>query len=206
MLENYKIILWDFDGVIMDSMPIRSNGFRMVLKGYPESQVNELMDFHRSNGGLSRYVKFRYFFEKIRNESISDEEVQELASSFSQIMLASLINRDLLIQDSVSFIESNWSKYEMHIVSGSDSKELNQICDDLDLSRFFKSIFGSPTPKIQLVESIIKHNNYSKNQIALIGDSINDYEAATTNGIDFIGYNNEDLMALHDKYISRFAK
>jgi len=193
MLEQYKVILWDFDGVIMDSMPIRSNGFGAVLKDYPEEQVKQLMDFHNLNGGLSRYVKFRYFFEKIRGESISEESVQELANSFSDIMLKSLINEDLLIRNSVSFIEDNSEKYEMHIVSGSDGVELNKICEALDLSRYFKTINGSPTPKIELVRKIINNYGYNESTVVLIGDSRNDYDASMENNIDFIGYRNPSL-------------
>lgn len=67
-LEN---IIWDFDGVIVESNHIREKGFRKVLESFPENQVEELLVFHNNNGGLSRYVKFRYFFENIRKEEIS---------------------------------------------------------------------------------------------------------------------------------------
>lgn len=82
-LKNKKNIFWDFDGVLMDSMPVRNKGFELVLKDYPEEQVQELMAFHLKNGGLSRYVKFRYFFEEIRKETISEDEVSIWASKFS---------------------------------------------------------------------------------------------------------------------------
>jgi len=104
MLAKYKVLLWDFDGVIMDSMPVRSLGFSETLKDYPQEQVDELLAYHNRNGGLSRYVKFRYFFETIRKESITDEQVKILSQSFSEIMLAMLMNEKLLIADSVSFI------------------------------------------------------------------------------------------------------
>lgn len=201
-----KVILWDFDGVIMDSMPIRSNGFALVLKSFPEEQVKELMDFHNVNGGLSRYYKFRYFFEAIRNEEITEEQVQELAASFSVIMLDSLINEALLIQDSVSFIKSNWQNYEMHIVSGSDGNELRQICESLDLAKYFKSINGSPTHKNELVRALLEENDYDKSEVVLIGDSKNDFEASMVNGIRFIGYNNVDLKILTNKYITQFSE
>ena len=49
----------------MDSNAVRDRGFKEVLNGYPENEVDALMTFHQDNGGLSRYVKFRYFFEVI---------------------------------------------------------------------------------------------------------------------------------------------
>ena len=133
------VILFDFDGVIIDSMNIREEGFRKVLKDYPENQVNDLIDFHIRNGGLSRYVKFRYFFSEIRKESVKDNIILRLADAFSVIMLKELCRKDLLIKDCVDFIKHNYLTIPMHIVSGSDQKELRIICEALDLSKYFWS-------------------------------------------------------------------
>ena len=74
MLDNFKVILWDFDGVLMNSNSVRDLGFEKVLAGYPVEEVKSLMKYHQANGGLSRYVKFRYFFEEIRKENVSDQQ------------------------------------------------------------------------------------------------------------------------------------
>jgi len=202
-ITDYKVILWDFDGVIMDSMPIRGKGFEEVLKEFPKEQVETLLAFHEHNGGLSRYVKFKYFFEKIRGEVITNEQVLELADRFSKIMLALLIDEKLLIEDSVNFIKNNWMNHEMHIVSGSDGKELNYICQELGLAQYFKSINGSPTPKNELVKNVIASNFYHKSDTVLIGDSINDFEATQVNKISFCGYNCEALRQ-YGNYIDTF--
>ena len=44
------------------------------------------MAFHQKNGGLSRYVKFRYFFEEVVGVDITEEEVNSWAMRFSEIM------------------------------------------------------------------------------------------------------------------------
>ncbi|WP_243835995.1 HAD family hydrolase [Sphingobacterium paludis] len=203
MFKKYKVLLWDFDGVIMDSMPIRDLGFLEVLKEYPQEQVDALIAFHQRNGGLSRYVKFRYFFEHIRGESITDDEVLRLAGKFSEVMLSLLINKDLLIQDSVQFIQDNHQNYAMHVVSGSDGQELNYICEQLGLDKFFRSIHGSPTPKKDLVRQVLLDNGYNPDEVVLIGDSVNDHEAAQHNAIDFTGYNNVHLHGL-GSYVTSF--
>lgn len=204
-LEKYKVILWDFDGVIMDSMPVRDKGFQLVLEHYPNEQVDELMKFHRGNGGLSRYVKFRHFFNTIRNEEISDERIGELAAKFSEVMLDHLLDEKLFIRDSLDFIRDNHQKFEMHIVSGSDGTELNHICRSLSIANYFKSICGSPTPKTQLVQNVLLENRYDKETVTLIGDSINDMDASRSNGIDFWGYNNLALLEKSANYIYKFG-
>ena len=45
MLKKYKIILWDFDGVIMDSNAVRDIGFEKVLDNYPKESIEEFKEF-----------------------------------------------------------------------------------------------------------------------------------------------------------------
>jgi phosphoglycolate phosphatase-like HAD superfamily hydrolase len=202
---NKKNIFWDFDGVIMDSMPVRNRGFELVLKEFPNEQVELLMQFHLKNGGLSRYVKFRHFFEEIRGEKVTEEEIKEWAQKFSEIMKEELVQPALLIEDSLHFIKENYRKYNMHIVSGSDQAELRFLCNELGIAQYFLSIHGSPTAKTELVNQLLLQHNYIKGSCVLIGDSLNDYEAASMNQIDFMGYN---CLALQDKgksYITSFS-
>ena len=109
-MSKMKIIFWDFDGVILNSNKVRDSGFEIVLKDFPKNQVELLLNYHRQNGGLSRYVKFRYFFEVIREEKVSKEKIRTYAQLFSDIMLNQLKNKDLLIKDSLKFIKEKKNK------------------------------------------------------------------------------------------------
>jgi phosphoglycolate phosphatase-like HAD superfamily hydrolase len=193
-----KVIFWDFDGVILDSNKIRDYGFLKCLEEYPEEQVNQLMEYHRLNGGFSRYVKFRYFFEEIRKEQISVDEVDDWAQKFSKIVLKELVNPELLIQENLNYIMENHQSIKMHVVSGSDQNELRYVCSQLGIDHYFQSIHGSPNPKRQLVTELLTKYSYKYTECILIGDSINDYLAAKENNIHFMSYNNPDLEALTD--------
>lgn len=202
--SNIKTVLWDFDGVIMNSMPVRDNGFEVVLADHSSEEIEQLLKFHRKNGGLSRYVKFRYFFEEIKKKQVTKKEINLLAKRFSKVMLENLLDKTLLIPETIEFIKENYENYEMHIVSGSDQKELRYICKELGIKKYFLSINGSPVPKKQLVANLLHEKNYELQETILIGDSINDYEAAIENGIDFWGYNNPDLKKISINYIQKF--
>lgn len=197
-----KNILFDFDGVILDSMPVREHGFRKIFEHYDKNSVEKLIKYHTLNGGLSRYVKIRYFYEELLNEEVKEGRILELAKEFSVIMTKELINKKYLISDTVWFIKNNFKNYNFHIVSGSDERELQYLCKELELEKYFISIHGSPTPKNNLVKSVLDTNNYNQNETILIGDSINDLEAAKVNQLKFFGYNNEYLMRYN--YITTF--
>ncbi len=194
-----KSILWDFDGVLINSNEIRDLGFITTLKEYPKDQVDQLLAFHHQNGGLSRYVKFKYFFENIRMETVEQTRIDALASAFSTVMRKLLVNPGLLIKENMHFIETSYDSFNMHIVSGSDGKELKYLCEELGILKYFKSVHGSPTPKIRLVADLLSKHNYNTNECILIGDSINDYEAAKENNIFFKGYGNEEIIKLTNK-------
>lgn len=203
--KNKEVILWDFDGVILESMDVRENGFRNVLSDYPDEQVESLLEYHHKNGGLSRYVKFRYFQEKVLKQQVNEEIVAEMAGKFSALMKKELTSKHRLIPEVLGFIKKSYLEYEMHIVSGSDGEELRFLAYHLGIDSYFKTIQGSPTPKISLVENILEEFKYDRKTVCLIGDSINDFEAAKENGIDFYGYNSDYLKSLDLPYIRSFS-
>ncbi len=191
--SDYKNIIWDFDGVIIDSSEIRIFAFREMLKDYPLDKVNKLIDFHKTNDGLSRYVKIDYFFSDIINQNIDNKKRSSLLREFGNICSEKLNNRKLLIKETLKFININYSQKKFHIASGSDNEELNRLCQSLGLNNFFNSINGSPEAKKNIVGRIILENNYVPEETCLIGDSVNDYDAAVFNKIQFFAYNNIKL-------------
>lgn len=197
-----KNIIFDFDGVILDSVPTKTEGFKKLFQDFQVELVDKLIVYHIQNGGISRYKKIKYFFNEILNQEISEDEILSYASKYSEITKEELTNSKYIIDDTISFIKQNYKKYNMHIASGADENDLKYICEKLELSQYFQSIKGSPAIKSEIVKNILEFNNYKKEEIILIGDSINDYEAADVNGIEFYGYNNYDLKKF--KYIESF--
>ena len=57
-----KTIFWDFDGVIIDSMKIKGDGFIELFENYNLKQVRLLERYHYANGGISRFDKIKYFY------------------------------------------------------------------------------------------------------------------------------------------------
>jgi HAD superfamily hydrolase (TIGR01549 family) len=201
-----KNILFDFDGVILDSMPIRDYGFKKIFEDFDDNLVNKLLEYHNQNGGLSRYVKIKYFYNKLLKQEILEEKIINYADNFSKIMKRELVDKRYLIADTLKFIKENYEKYNLHIVSGSDEKELKYLCRELGIDSFFQSINGSPTHKNKLVEDVLVINKYMESETILIGDSINDYEAAKTNNLNFYGFNNDNLVGVSKKYIENYKE
>lgn len=197
-------IFFDFDSVIVDAVSVREEGFRRIFDEHPEEAIQELLRYHRMNGGLSRFVKIRYFFEVILEQKISEKEVQLFAEEFSGIMREILTDPRCLIEETVDFIRRHETRYRMHVISASEEEELQFLCDAHKLSSYFVSIHGSPTPKAEHIARIIKRFGYDPSQTLMIGYSHKDREAAMINGIAFAGYNNKELEESGGRYIKDF--
>ncbi|MBE0497372.1 MAG: HAD family hydrolase [Campylobacterales bacterium] len=198
-----KTILFDFDGVILDSMKIKGDGFMELFKEYPKEARKQLEAYHYANGGISRFEKIRYFFNHILSAEINDKSVDSLANAFAKIIKKRLNNKENLIVETMGFIEENHLKYNLHIVSGAEHNELNNLCDTLSIRQYFKSIDGSPVKKDILIKNLLKKHQYKADETILIGDSINDWGAARANDVFFYGFNNINLRGVSG-YIDSF--
>jgi phosphoglycolate phosphatase-like HAD superfamily hydrolase len=198
-----KTILWDFDGVILDSIRIKGDGFMELFQNHNIADVQILEQYHYANGGVSRFEKIKYFYNQILNKDISEDEILKLAGVFSNIIETKIFDKTNLIEDSLSFIKKNYLKYNFHIVSGAEHNELNSLCKHFIIDKYFISILGSPITKNTLVKNIISDYEYNNDQVILIGDSKTDYVAAKKNKIIFYGYNNTELKKFGN-YIEKF--
>lgn len=197
-----KQLLFDFDGVIMDSVPLKGEGFRYIFRKFPTKAQNELLNYHQVNGGVSRYDKIRYFFSDIVKQGFSEDDVQAYAAEFSQFITAQLYKSDLIITEVVQFIQQNYQRYDMAIVSASDQEELRGICRHHGFDQYFFDILGSPKLKKDNIASVLLQHDYAKQATALIGDSPADKAAADANHIHFIGFNNAELKQQTPRYLA----
>ena len=80
-----KNIIFDFDGVILNSVPVKTEAFRKLFEDFPKNKVEKLIEYHIQNGGKSRYIKIKYFFENILGQPIEENKINELAIKYSQL-------------------------------------------------------------------------------------------------------------------------
>lgn len=204
IFKNIKNIIFDFDGVIIDSMDVRANGVSEVFSHYDNNLVDKFIEYYRYNAGLSKFIKIKYFYNEILGKDISDEKINKYSNQLSNIMKERLASKEILINNTFEFIKNNYRKFNFHIASGSEEVELRFLCDKLEISQYFKCINGAPLHKNELVNKIIEENNYKKEETIIIGDSINDFDAAEINNIGFVGYNNLNLKEKGLGYIYKF--
>ena len=77
-MSDYKTFIFDCDGVILNSNHIKTKAFWDSVIDYGEDEACQLVAFHKSRGGISRYKKFEHFIDNILSHSKTDISRQSL--------------------------------------------------------------------------------------------------------------------------------
>jgi phosphoglycolate phosphatase-like HAD superfamily hydrolase len=183
-LPEFSFVVFDCDGVILDSNAIKTEAFWHALMGFPKRKVEALVDFHRKHGGVSRYEKIRYFFESLLNDP--DQTKYKIAlERFQQYCQAQL--RDApLVPGVVAYLQRlRDGKIPMFVVSGSDETELKEVLRQKQILPFFERVLGSPTSKRENLKALLEQECRVGPGI-FFGDAQLDYDIAAEHGLNFV--------------------
>ena len=188
-MKNYKSIIFDCDGVILNSNEIKTESFRKVLSNFDKNAVNEFINNHKNNGGISRYIKLDYFLTQIlpkySEAPVSKKDIlSSLLADYGKECKKSLLNCE--VAEDLTNLKALTYNIPWIIVSGGDQKELRDIFKKKNLSKFFNGgIFGSPEKKIDIIRREEK-NGLINYPAIFLGDSKVDYIVAKNLNIDFL--------------------
>jgi phosphoglycolate phosphatase-like HAD superfamily hydrolase len=179
-----KAIIFDFDGVIIESAEIKTDAFRTLFAGYPD-MLPEIIAHHQKNSGISRYKKFRYIYEKILGQELSAQKEAELGEEFSRIVLEKVLNAPYT-PGAMGFLQRNEDRYHLFIASGTPQVELQDIIAHRQLTQYFREIHGVPTLKDEIIGDVLNRYSFAKSEAVFVGDAESDRVAAEKAGVSFI--------------------
>ena len=183
-LGRYATMMFDCDGVILDSNRIKTEAFFAVALPYGKSVADALVAHHKEHGGISRYRKFEYFLDNIvggpREQSALHCLLEAYAREVRQGLLTCRVNPGL------EPLRLATSGARWLVVSGGDQNELRDVFSKRNLAHMFEGgIFGSPDTK-DIILAREKSNANIRLPALFIGDSRYDHEAAVRAGLDFV--------------------
>ncbi len=183
-ISKYKTVIFDCDGVILQSNKIKTNAFRSVLISEPDDLVDEFITYHQNNGGVSRYVKFEHYYRNIKQEKQYLLMSKKAISRYAKIILDQLIEAQYVpgFVDTINYLNKN--KIPCFVVSGGDQNELHNIFKRRKIFNKFIEVLGSPVSKGVHVKEIVKSNKLNYPAV-FFGDARSDMDTALNNGLDF---------------------
>lgn len=184
---DYKTLIFDCDGVILDSNEVKTRAFYEAALPYGESAAAALVAHHTANGGVSRYKKFAHFLEVIVPElacHAAGPGLEQLLASYAAEVWQGLLTCDVA-PGLHALREANLAARWL-IVSGGDQTELRKVFAARGLAELFDGgIFGSPDTKDEILQREAQAAAVTLPAL-FIGDSKYDYQAALTAGLDFV--------------------
>lgn len=180
-----KGIIFDFDGVIVESTDIKTEAFAKLFKPEGEEIVDKVVSYHKNNMGVSRFDKFRYIYSNILHREFNSKEFETLCGSFATLVVDAVIAAPF-VSGAQEFLRENLKLYRFFVVSATPQEEISDIARRRGLDRVFKSVYGSPLAKSDAVKKILREERFAASDTLYIGDAMTDYSAAKGNNVKFI--------------------
>jgi len=199
--KNLKNFIFDFDGVILDSLNCKTEAFYQIYLPYGEEIAEKVKQYHILNGGVSRFEKFKTWHKKHLKVELSEKEIQDLANQFSDLVMDNVIKSNPII-GAIKFIKRYSKDFNFFIISGTPDDEIKKICDAIGIADHFKEILGSPKNKKTWCNELKSmYEELKSDNTIFLGDALSDFEAAQDNNFFFAlrsaDYNETIFSGIH---------
>ncbi len=185
-----KAVIFDMDGVLIDSQPIHYEADRLTLSKLGVTVAHKDLEKYTGTSNPNRFAKFKEDFKIIQSISditkIQEDIIFELISKQELTAISGIIE---LLED----LKIN--NIKMAVASSSSYRFINTILDKLDITKYFTEIVSGedmknskPSPDIFLKTA--EKLNVANEECVVIEDSENGVLAAISAGMKCIGYIN----------------
>ena len=212
-----QCIVFDCDGVILDSVPVKTRAFARIAAPYGQEAQDRFVMYHSLHGGVSRYKKFEWFYNEVLGREITQEESEKLGRLFAEYALDE-VRRCPLIPGVKDVLDTWKGRLPLYVCSGAPHEEVLAVLHERGLEHYFTSIHGSPPAKARLLAQIVAPLPLAPENVLMVGDAPTDRDAAEEVGTLFYGVGPdikpvsdaaypwaEDLTGLNDWIAARAA-
>jgi len=184
LLKEKQVIFWDFDGVIKDSLAVKSLGFERLFLSYGKDVVKKVREHHNAHGGISRYEKIPLYLSWA-GEPVTDDQVEEFCVRFSHLVQQAVIESPW-VPGVFEYLQANYTSQFFFLITATPQEEIEQILCAVDINNFFREVHGAPTAKAMVVQDVMSRLRFNSDQALVVGDSATDLSAAEENNVAFL--------------------
>ena len=161
--RKIKAVVFDVDGVILDSVKLKKKCFEKTLK---KLKINKKEGMRILNSTIGR----RKIFEKIKKEIISDLNIEETINNHTKL-IKDCFNDIEEIEHVKEFIKNNHEKYLFFTNTLMPKNELEKLFSKKDLHKYFKDLFTiDEGDKVSNMNQILYKYNLKKEEIIFFDD------------------------------------
>lgn len=202
---KYEAFVFDFDGVLADSVEVKTRAFGQIYLPHGEAIAEAVVHYHREHGGTPRREKFRYYEAELLGTPADDARLDELNDQFSALVVDNVVAADEIAGATV-FLRHWHGRLPLFVDSASPDVELIEIMKRRGLTGYFNAAYGSNRSKTENLAAIIAEHDFDPKRVLFFGDAMGDLDAATACGTEFVGIvRNEDTPLARIQGLRLFA-
>ena len=201
LIKNSKAIIWDFDGVIKDSVELKGEAFKKLFEDQKIDIKNKIYEHHYINGGISRFKKLQKYLDWSSYEN-NIKNLNLFAKKFSELVVKEVISANY-IDGIENYLRRNHNRQKFYLVSATPEEEILKITQKLEIFDYFKTIIGHPKTKEEGFELILNESGIDNDDFIVIGDSFSEYNAAKKYSLKFVLRIDKSKMKIPEWYIDR---
>jgi beta-phosphoglucomutase-like phosphatase (HAD superfamily) len=183
---HYEAFFFDFDGVLADSVEVKTRAFARLFEPHGPEVVERVVAHHRYHGGMTRVEKFSHYYYEYLGKSLSNKEMLDLCQRFSALVVDEVVAAPE-ISGAGEFLQRWCELVACFVVSATPEEEIKEILKRRGMDGYFKEILGAPASKKKNLEILLKQYGLNPSRCCFFGDAESDYLAARTCGVDFYG-------------------
>ncbi|KOR36682.1 hypothetical protein AM228_10940 [Planktothricoides sp. SR001] len=184
LLQKSDLIFWDFDGVIKDSVTVKSVAFEQLFLTYGSDIAKQVRVHHENHGGISRYDKIPIYLAWV-GEPTDNFTVEKFCQQFSQLVQQAVIDAPW-VPGVEYYLRKNPHNQIFILVTATPQAEIETILSALRLRECFTAIYGSPVSKKQAIQNTLETYQVEPQNSVMIGDTKTDWQAALANNVPFL--------------------
>ncbi|MCF8348405.1 MAG: HAD family hydrolase [Bacteroidales bacterium] len=178
-----KVIIWDWNGTLLDDVNICVACINELLKNRELTVLS--LDRYRE---LFTFPVIEYY--RAAGFDFSKEEFEKPAMEFIDLYHTHLHKAALFEQTRSILTHFSQNGYRQLVLSAMEQKMLISSLKSNDILHFFDHVFGLDdhyaSGKIEAGQRLIDHLGMSPGDMVLIGDTLHDKEVAETLGINVV--------------------
>ena len=176
VLDQYETVIFDFDGVILDSNKVKKNSISYSVEGILNSEKRStFVDYFVRFNGVPRREKIEKF--------VSANEVDLVLGRYEEQLQIELYRAKLMpgVKDYIQKVSTLSAVKKIYVLSGGEVDEIKLLLKYHSLDGYFDGVYAAPYRKEQNFE-IISPNF----PVLFFGDSLVDYRVALQMNLDFV--------------------
>jgi phosphoglycolate phosphatase-like HAD superfamily hydrolase len=182
---QWQAFFFDFDGVLADSLEVKTRAFARLFEPFGPEIVSRVMDHHRRHGGMTRVDKFRHYYAEFLRQPLNEAGMADLCRRFSQLVVDEVVAAPEIL-GAEAFVQAHYEKLPCFIISATPENELREIVQRRGCARYFREVLGAPRTKKENLELVLGKYGFAPEQCWFFGDAESDYRAAESCGVRFL--------------------